>query len=208
MYSHATLTLTYAFHITNLYFKSLLSISTPYICIHVCIYSSTLSTLYTLYIHIDTYIYICTLYILIYTVYTHRYFRPPVEDAKAIIIDFYRHIAMQDIRKNYRAQLEKPPLFCCATCHNRYSTIKSFEKHERKGDTAVEHKRQDQLAALYESQKYFLRRAKWLVTGTFFPAFFELSPEKSLPEDYIPQVFDSMGEEVRVCVYVCVCVCV
>ena len=82
------------------------------------------------------------------------YFRPPIDEAKEIIIDFYRHIAVIDIRKNYRAQLEKPPLFCCSVCHTRYTSIKSFEKHQRKGDNAVEHKRQHQMAEVFESQKY------------------------------------------------------
>ena len=34
------------------------------------------------------------------------------------------------------------------------------------------------------------------MTGTYFPAFYELA-EKNLLEDYIPQVFDAKGEEGR-----------
>ena len=125
------------------------------------------------------------------------FFRPPNDEAKQIIIDSFKYVAINDIRKNYRAQLEHPPRFACKVCHARFNSIKPYEKHMAKGENSIEHKRLETLSEIQESQNYFLRRSKWLVTNTFFPAFFELSPGTALPEDYIPQVFDSMGEEGR-----------
>jgi Ran GTPase-activating protein (RanGAP) involved in mRNA processing and transport len=125
------------------------------------------------------------------------FFRPPYEEAKSIILDSFRYVALRDIRKNYRAQLETPPKFVCDICQCRFSGIKSYERHMSKGENSQDHKRIEFQNELIESQQYMLRRAKWLVTGQFFPTFFELSPDKNLPEDYIPQVFDSMGEEGR-----------
>lgn len=128
---------------------------------------------------------------------TDLYFRPPTEEAKAIILDHYRYSAKIDIRKNYRAQLEHAPAFVCPTCHERFINQKSFDRHMDKGPRNTEHKRQILAKSIHEAQTYFLRKSKFLVTGTYFPAFFELVPEHNLIEDYIPQVFDSMGEEGR-----------
>lgn len=128
---------------------------------------------------------------------TDLYFRPPIEEAKSIILDHYRHSAKIDIRKNYRAQLERQPAFVCPTCHDRFINQKSFDRHMEKGPRNTEHKRQALAKSVHESQTYFLRKSKFMVTGTYFPAFFELVPEYNLLEDYIPQVFDSMGDEGR-----------
>ena len=125
------------------------------------------------------------------------YFRPPFEEARTIILESFRYVAANDIRKNYRAQLETPPKFVCKICQRRFSSLKSLEKHVSKGDGSLDHRRLEMLAEIDEDRRFFLRRAKWLVTNTFFPSFYELVPDKNLLEDYIPQVFDSMGEEGR-----------
>ena len=128
---------------------------------------------------------------------TDLYFNPPIDEAKSIIIDHFRYKAFIDIRKNFRAQLEHKPPFLCPDCQERFSNQKHFDRHMAKGARNTSHRQQAMEKSIHDAQTYVLRRVKFEVTGTYFPAFFELAPEKNLLEDYIPQVFDAMGEEGR-----------
>ena len=128
---------------------------------------------------------------------TDLFFNPPMAEAKSIIIDHFRYKAFRDIRKNYRAQLEHKPAYLCPTCQERFSSQKIFDKHMEKGPRNRSHRQMILHAEVHDAQTYLLRRTKFQVTGTYFPAFYELVPEANLLEDYIPQVFDAMGEEGR-----------
>jgi len=120
------------------------------------------------------------------------FFNPPVVEAKRIILQHSEFVARREVRREYRAEKGHEPLFCCHLCHERFHSLKTFEKHMSKGVNSPEHLRLVVLDETHASQSFVLRHAKFLVTGTYFPCFFELHPV--LPEDYTPQVFDSMGE--------------
>ena len=47
------------------------------------------------------------------------------------------------------------------------------------------------------SLQFALRRAKYFMTGTYFPAYYELAPEDALPDGHLPQIFDSRGIDGR-----------
>ena len=119
---------------------------------------------------------------------TDLFFNPPTEESKSIIIDHFRYRAQIDIRKNYRAQLESKPAYVCPDCQERFSNQKLFDKHITKGARNTSHKQQAMAKNIHDAQTYVLRRVKFQVTGTYFPAFYELVPEKNLLEDYVPQV--------------------
>ena len=42
-----------------------------------------------------------------------------------------------------------------------------------------------------------MNNIKFLLTGSHFPTFYQLAPEKDLPKEYFPQIFDVMGFEGR-----------
>lgn len=50
---------------------------------------------------------------------------------------------------------------------------------------------------LYNSQCHVIQRAKYELTGVFFPAYYELNNTLLLPRYYCPQVFDAWGEDAR-----------
>lgn len=69
---------------------------------------------------------------------------------------------------------------------------KAEEREKRRRNT--KHKRLLLEKAIYEAQFLLLKEVKFFLTGVRFPAYFELLPAETLPEDYLPQVFDQMGK--------------
>ena len=123
---------------------------------------------------------------------TDLYFNPPVEEAKRIVLGHAESVARREIRREYRAQKGHEPVYCCALCHERFSSLRVYEKHMSKGVNSPQHLQLLLLDEVHAAQSFILRHAKFLVTNTYFPCFYELHPV--LPEEYTPQVFDAMGE--------------
>ncbi len=94
------------------------------------------------------------------------YFHPPIAEAKAVVLDHFKFKAYNDIRKNYRAQLEHKPRFSCPVCLERFAIQKQFDKHIAKGENSLEHRRLDTLKEIHESQTALLLRAKHMVSMT------------------------------------------
>ncbi len=44
------------------------------------------------------------------------------------------------------------------------------------------------IQVIHRSQLLFLQQVKWGISGVFFPAYYELAPAHTLPEEYLPQV--------------------
>lgn len=96
------------------------------------------------------------------------YFHPPIAEAKAVVLDHFKFKAYQDIRKNYRAQLEHKPRFSCPVCLERFAIQKQYDKHVAKGERSLEHRRLDTLREIHESQTALLLRAKHMVRSSLF----------------------------------------
>lgn len=121
------------------------------------------------------------------------YFNPPLQEAKDLIIECAATRRMEDLTQEYRALPGKQPKYMCDFCLLRFANEKLYERHlvNNRG----EHMKKTTRDTVYESQVSILRRAKYLQSGTYFPAFYELNDESKLPKFYYPQVFDKMGAE-------------
>ena len=131
------------------------------------------------------------------------YFHPPIYEAKKMILDCITYQHTVKVRKEYRHLQGKAPKFMCYYCGKRFPTDKAYEKHQAEGDTGYDHKRFHMHLAVYQAQRVVLRKAKKVFSNVFFPSFWELVPEKYLPLDYSPQVFDKVGDEGRPIGVVC-----
>jgi hypothetical protein len=68
------------------------------------------------------------------------------------------------------------------------------DEQKRKRNRNTLHKRLLLERSIYESHFLILKEIKYVLTGVYFPAYFEMLPQESLPEEYLPQVFDQMGK--------------
>lgn len=122
---------------------------------------------------------------------------PPIEEAKAIILDQLLFEQYSELRDEYRALPENKPLHECLHCRKRFAKKESFDKHLMKGDQSQEHRRHRLESIVHHSQLLFLQQVKTDFTGVIFPAYYELKPSRWLPRNYFPQVFDKVGSEGR-----------
>ena len=56
------------------------------------------------------------------------YFNPPMAEAKKIILAHAEYMASKEVRKEYRSEKEHAPLFHCHLCHERYPSLRQYEK--------------------------------------------------------------------------------
>lgn len=63
---------------------------------------------------------------------TDMYYHPPIQEAKAIILDNEAHKKRKELQKQYRLLEGKKPQFCCHCCGLRFTSEKSFQKHKDK----------------------------------------------------------------------------
>lgn len=124
-------------------------------------------------------------------------FHPPIEEAKAIILDQLLFVHYSELRDEYRALPENKPLYECSYCRKRFAKKESFDKHALKGNLSQEHRRHRIESIVHHSQMLFLQQVKTDFTGVIFPAYYELKPSSALPRNYFPQVFDKVGSEGR-----------
>lgn len=122
---------------------------------------------------------------------------PPLQEAQTMVLSHYRAALSRDIRAKYRATAGNEPKYVCAGCEKRFASETLFEKHKRRGDRNPYHKRQRLLERVQLAQSMLLHQVKRTCSGVFFPAYFELLPEASLPRDYVPQLLDCMGQRGR-----------
>ena len=120
----------------------------------------------------------------------------PIEEAKTILMDSLSYSVKQELIDEFRSTLVGTPKYACSFCKLRFPSELLLQKHiDKRGGS--HHIRYVSNQSLYEDQRAFLRYAKWVFTGSFFPAFYELTDVDKLPEDYYPQVIDSLGAEGR-----------
>ena len=120
--------------------------------------------------------------------------RAPIEEAKTILRTFHKAEETRRLLKEYRGMNGKEPKFLCQFCYKRFVSAKMLARHNRK---LSQHQRYLQKEDIMASMQYVLRRAKFFMTGTYFPAFYELVPHERLPAGHLPQIFDSHGMEGR-----------
>lgn len=124
------------------------------------------------------------------------YFNPPLREAKLILLFHEEHAIKMKLMKEYREIKGKEPEYECAFCMVRFASAKAYQKHkDKKGGS--EHKRYSSSLILHSNRTTFLRHAKYLITNSKFPTFYELIPEKDQPLNYFPQIFDHLGDEGR-----------
>jgi len=124
-------------------------------------------------------------------------FHPPIEEAKAIILDQLLFVHYNELLDEYRALPENKPLYECPYCRKRFAKKQSLDKHSMKGNQSKEHRRYRIENIVHHSQMLFLQQVKCDFTGVVFPAYYELKPSSALPRNYFPQVFDKVGSEGR-----------
>lgn len=123
---------------------------------------------------------------------------PPLNEAKAIILDNLHHRAFIETRMNYRLIPENKPKYMCEHCLKRFASEPLYHKHMKRGIRRNPyHKRLKVKEMIQHSQNMFLQQVKSAVTGVFYPAYYELLPPTRLPKEYMPQIFDLMGQAGR-----------
>ena len=119
----------------------------------------------------------------------------PVDVARHLLYQHGLRIKRLEVRKRYRSTPLQEPRFVCAQCSRRFDSSRALRKHEQK--SRKEHSRVALMDELFASQCHVIRRAKYLLTGVFFPAYYELNKSMFLPRYYTPQVYDTWGEDGR-----------
>jgi hypothetical protein len=139
---------------------------------------------------------------------------PPLDEARALILSFYRYQFIQERRNYYRSLPDNAPLYVCAICEKRFASQSLFEKHKRRTiheqARGRQHPIHDRLLLRNRvsfAQSMFLQRVRYAVTGSFVPAYFEMLPDSKLPRDYLPQIMDKLGQQVSIVFFVCLFVC-
>lgn len=122
------------------------------------------------------------------------FLRPPVLEAKAIIMQTLRRSIWTELRTAYRDDPLNKPLYLCTYCHKRFASQKLLDKHVKKGIGNDFHRRFALEEVIHHSQICFLATVKYDLVGVHFPAYFELLPSHLLPYEYYPQVVDKMGQ--------------
>jgi hypothetical protein len=116
--------------------------------------------------------------------------RPPVEEAKAIVLDNVAHAMRLTIRKHYRALPGRAPKYLCKLCGCRFPVEEAYLRHTQKGAAASQHRIQALSRRIFDAQALFLRHAKFVLSGRHFPAYYSLIPELKMPKDFYPQVLN------------------
>ena len=108
----------------------------------------------------------------------------PMEEGRTILRTFHRAEETRRLTKEYRAMSGKEPKFWCQFCNRRFVSAKALGRHERR---ISQHQRYLQRQDILASMQFVLRRAKFMMTGTYYPAFYELVPHEKLPEVLAPK---------------------
>ncbi len=106
-------------------------------------------------------------------------FRKPVEASKCLLYEQglrYKRIA---IRQRYRSTPLQEPRYLCLQCGKRFESERKFKDHDAK--KRKDHARLVFMEELFASQTTVIREAKYLLTGVYFPAFYELNNTLLLP---------------------------
>jgi hypothetical protein len=119
---------------------------------------------------------------------------PPLDEAKTMLREFYKAEEIKRLTVQYRVLPRMKPKFLCMFCNKRFVNEKSLARHKRK---LSNHQRYLQKEEIMDSLQFILRRAKYFMTGTYFPAYYELAPVEHLPEGHLTQIFDSRGADGR-----------
>lgn len=130
-----------------------------------------------------------------YRLLTDLYFHAPVREARAMLLDAMRYRVQDRTVRTYRAMPGKAPSHVCAYCNLRFESEKKYTLHRSRD--GYEHRRYRMHTAVHAAQTYLLRKANYLLTGNYFPGYYELVPETDLPLDYSPRVVDRLGAEGR-----------
>lgn len=126
---------------------------------------------------------------------TKQMLRPPLEAAKHLLYEQGLRKKRLDLRSKYRSTPLQEPRFLCVQCGRRFVSEKQLRLHDDK--KKKEHSRLALMEDLFASQCHVIQRAKFLLTGVIFPAYYELNNTLLLPRYYCPQVFDTWGEDAR-----------
>ena len=129
-----------------------------------------------------------------YRVIADLVLKSPLGEAKELISHFTKIEEQRRLMLEYRSIPNKKPKFLCEFCGMRFVNGKSLERHLRK---LSQHQRYLQKQDVIESIQFVLRRAKYFMTGTYFPCYYELVHSSKLPTNHLPQIFDSRGIEGR-----------
>jgi len=106
-----------------------------------------------------------------YRVLLDMLLKPPTEEARNVIIQFTRDEEMRRIMLEYRSLSGKAPKYPCQLCGKRFVNAKLLLRHQRK---VSQHHRYMQKQEILASLHFILRRAKYFMTGTYFPCFYEV----------------------------------
>ena len=126
---------------------------------------------------------------------TMQMVRPPIEAAKHLLYEQGLRLKRIELRNKYRSTPLQEPRYLCVQCGRRFESERLLRRHDEK--KRKDHARLALIEELYVSQCEVIRRAKYLLTGVFFPAYYELNNTMLLPRYYCPQVFDTWGEDGR-----------
>lgn len=119
----------------------------------------------------------------------------PLDAAKHLLYEQGLYQKRIELRSYYRSRPLQEPRFLCVQCGKRFESERLLRKHDDR--KRKEHNRLGLMEELFTSQCTVIRRAKFLLTGVFFPAYYELNNSLLLPRYYCPQVFDTWGEGAR-----------
>ena len=106
-----------------------------------------------------------------YRVLLDCYLKPPLVEAKNVISQYTRSEETRRILLEYRALPGKAPKHLCNFCGRRFVNTKQLVRHQRK---ISHHQRYMQKQDIFASLTYILRRAKYFMTGTYIPCFYEV----------------------------------
>lgn len=116
----------------------------------------------------------------------------PISQAKHIVTRCTLYDKQRSTTLSYRQ--EHKPRYLCHHCGSRFASERQLQKHSHK---AKVHTKFDRELFLWESQMKVTRRAKYILTGTYFPSYYELIRDIDLPKLYAPQICDERGEDGR-----------
>eukprot|EP01041_Mallomonas_annulata_P005712 gene5712-11530_t len=116
------------------------------------------------------------------------------EEVKMIYLDNVTYSKRKEAMNRYREAPFKEPRYFCSICNKRFLNMKEVGKHNAK---PKEHRRARLKRTIWLSQRQLILRAKWIMTGTRFPAYYVLNPMIRFHKEISPQIFDTRGREGR-----------
>jgi len=128
--------------------------------------------------------------------------KPPVEEAKSIILDSAEHRAKADLLQTFRCMPGNTPLFVCRQCSRRFATANQLTLHTKRGDRSADHRKHRAVCLVQAAHWALLGVVKRQLSGMNFPTYMELVPhgDKQFSSDQLvhsQQVLDKLGLQGR-----------